>query len=144
MRFKLLTAAFSLIASPVLAHGLSLNIDQSKPLALSRPATGVVVGNASIADVIVHDSKTIIVIGKSIGSTHVLVLGEKGRTLYSGMISVSAGNAANMVTVQRGDQISTQVCQDRCVSAVSAEDSATALNESVAKLRNRSVSAKGN
>ena len=72
MRFKFISAAIALIASPALAHPLSLNIDQSKPLILSRPATGVVVGNASIADVIVHDTKTIIVIYSLWNRNHII------------------------------------------------------------------------
>lgn len=143
MRFKFISAAIALIASPALAHPLSLNIDQSKPLILSRPATGVVVGNASIADVIVHDTKTIIVIGKSVGSTHILVLGEKGRTLYSGIVSVGPGSSANLVTVQRGDEISTQLCTDRCIDVAAPEDSSKSLNDAVGKIRMRSSSAKG-
>ncbi|MBN8647145.1 MAG: pilus assembly protein N-terminal domain-containing protein [Caulobacterales bacterium] len=143
MRFKFISAAIALIASPALAHPLSINIDQSKPIILSRAATGVVVGNASIADVIVHDTKTIIVIGKSVGSTHILVLGEKGKTLYSGIVSVSPGASANLVTVQRGDELSTQLCTERCIDIASPEDGSKSLNEAVSKIRVRSSSAKG-
>lgn len=144
MRFKFLAFFLAFFAAPAVAAPLSLELDQAKPLLFKKPATGVVVGNAGIADVIVHDSKTIIVMGKSIGTTHVLILGEKGQTLYSGNVTVSAGPSNGLLTIQKGADIKTSLCNVRCIDVISPEDTMAPLNDTLSKIRARSGFTEGN
>lgn len=144
MRFKFLALALAFCATPAIAAPLALELDQSKPLVFKNAATGVVVGNAGIADVIVHDSKTIIIMGKSVGTTHVLILGEKGKTLFSGNIVVSAGPSNGLLTVQKGVDIKTSLCNIRCIDVVSPEDTMAPLNDTLSKIRARSGFTEGN
>lgn len=144
MRIKFLAIILALFATPVIAAPISLNLDQSRPLLLKNNATGVVVGNASIADVIVHDSRTIIIMGKSVGTTHVLILGEKGKTLFSGNVTVNAGENDELLTIQKGLEIKTSLCKTRCIDVTSPEDTTGPLNDTVSKTRTRANSTEGN
>ena len=128
------SAAFFILASGTAsAQAVSVEVDQSKPLRFTSPITGVVVGNAGIADVIVHDSKTLFVIGKAVGSTHVLAVDQRGRTVFSGEVAVRAPEFDGLLTVQRGRTLSTSICGTRCIAYPHSE--ATAENIADAALR---------
>lgn len=139
--FGLVCLAFGTSAS---AQTVTLEMDQSKPIRLRETATGIVVGNAGVADVIVHDPKVIIILGKSVGETHVLVLGQNGKTLYSGDIIVRAGNEGNLLTVQRGKEIQTSLCRTRCIDVVSPESTAGPMQDAAARAKNRDRFTAGN
>jgi Flp pilus assembly secretin CpaC len=125
------------------AQAVSLEIDQSKPLHFNAPVTGVVVGNAGIADVIVHDPKTLFVIGKSVGSTHVLAVDQRGRTVFSGTVMVRASSPEGMLTVQRGRDLTTSICDERCIAYPHPESSAQGLSDAVGRASTRTGFAGG-
>jgi Flp pilus assembly secretin CpaC len=133
------------VLSPVvaLAQAVVLEVDQSRPLRFNMPVSGVVVGNAGIADVIVHDPKTIFVIGKSVGETHVLAVDTRGKTVFSGTVQVRTNEMAGMMTIQRGKAISTNVCQERCIAVPSAESTAQGNTEAITAARARTAFAAG-
>lgn len=132
-----------LFASPVLAHSMQLELDQSRVVRLTRPATGVVIGNASVADVIVHSPQVLLVVGKSVGRTHFLVVGENGQTLYSGDVSVSLGAQTGVVTTMHGKEIQSSLCNTRCVDIVTPESTTGPLNDSAGRIRSRSTLTNG-
>jgi Flp pilus assembly secretin CpaC len=139
----LIATACLLMSSAASAQAVSLEVDQSKPLHFNSPVTGVVVGNAGIADVIVHDPKTLFVIGKSVGSTHVLAVDQRGRTVFSGTVAVSAAQVNGLLTVQRGRFLSTSVCNDRCIAYPDSEATADSLADAATRARTRSGFASG-
>ena len=141
---SLFSALITAAGTPALAQTVSLEMDQSKPIRLRETATGVVVGNAGIADVIVHDPKVIIILGKSVGETHVLVLGQNGKTLFSGDIVVRAGNESNILTVQRGKEIQTSLCRTRCIDVVSAESTSGPMQDAASRAKSRDRFTAGN
>jgi Flp pilus assembly secretin CpaC len=136
-------SACLMISNVAHAQAVSVEIDQSKPLRFDSPVTGVVVGNAGIADVIVHDSKTLFVIGKSVGTTHVLAVDQRGRTVFSGTVSVSAAQVPNLLTVQRGREISTSLCDARCIAFPDSESTTASLSEAANRARARTTFARG-
>jgi Flp pilus assembly secretin CpaC len=121
MRAILLAGLVALASTPALAQSITLEVDQSQAIRLSTPITGVVVGNAGVADVIVHDSRLIFVLGKSVGETQVLAVDASGRTVFNGVVAVRAGSAPGLVTVQRGTAMSTMQCLDRCIAVAHPE-----------------------
>jgi Flp pilus assembly secretin CpaC len=144
----LISASFSGLAllvasSAALAQAVSVEVDQSKPLRFTTPVTGVVVGNAGIADVIVHDSKTLFVIGKSVGTTHVLAVDGRGRTVFSGNISVTAAEINGLLTVQRGRELTTSICDSRCIAYAHSEAGAQGIGDAVARASSRTAFAGG-
>ncbi|MEK7661337.1 MAG: pilus assembly protein N-terminal domain-containing protein [Pseudomonadota bacterium] len=132
-----------LVAGPALAHSMQLELDQSKVVRLTRPASGVVIGNASVADVIVHSPQILLVVGKSVGRTHFLVVGENGQTLYSGEISVSLGSQAGVVTTMHGREIQNSLCNSRCVDIVTPDSTAGPLNDTAGRIRSRATHTNG-
>lgn len=127
LSFKISSAliAVSMAASPVLAQSMNIEVDQSTSLRLPSDASGIVVGNPGVADVIVHEPRVLLFIGKSVGTSSVLVVGKGGRKLYSGTIHVSSAPAGRgVVTIQRGAALSTAICEARCVQVGTPEDSA--------------------
>jgi Flp pilus assembly secretin CpaC len=139
----LVAATCILFSSSAQAQAVSLEIDQSRPLHFNSPVTGVVVGNAGIADVIVHDPQTLFVIGKSVGRTHVLAVDQRGRTVFSGEVAVRAAQVDNLVTVQRGREIATSLCESRCIAYADPEATTTGLTEAVSRAKARSAFASG-
>ncbi len=127
----------------VSAQAVSINVDQTQPLRFTMPITGVVVGNAGIADVIVHDSKTLFVIGKSVGTTHVLAVDQRGRTVYSGQVQVRAAQPEGLLTVQRGKELSTSICDTRCVAYPHSEASNQGMSDAISRATARTGFAGG-
>jgi hypothetical protein len=117
---QVLIASSTLMVAPAFAQSMELAIDEARPLRMSTPITGVVVGNAGIADVIVHDASMLFVLGKSVGTTTVVAVDSRGRTVYNGVIEVRAAENDGLVIVQRGrNGVDTLQCSDRCVTVVS-------------------------
>jgi len=72
---QLVIAAVALSLAPAaLADPFTVRVDQTVTLKLATPANSVVIGNASLADVAVHDAQTLLVTGKAFGSTNLTVL----------------------------------------------------------------------
>lgn len=138
-----LTALVCLSAGSAHAQAVRLEVDQSQPLRFNSPVTGVVVGNAGIADVIVHDPKTIFVIGKSVGQTHVMAVDARGRTVFSGNVQVRLGDAPGQMTIQRGRVISSAICNERCVAVPSSEATSQGNGEAISAAKARSGFAAG-
>ena len=131
------------VAGSAHAQAMSLEVDHSRPLRFTTPITGVVVGNAGIADVIVHDANTLFVIGKSVGSTHVLAVDRRGRTIYSGMVAVRAAEPRGLLTVQRGRDLYTSLCDSRCIAYAHSEASTQGISDAVSRASSRSAFASG-
>jgi hypothetical protein len=123
------------VNSPAAAQSFQLEVDQTQPMRFERPVTGVVVGNAGIADVIVHDAKVLFVVGKSVGTTEIIAVDGAGKTVFSGTIQVRSAHVRDMITIQRGKEISTAICQSRCVPSVHSEG--TGPGNAPAIIRNR-------
>jgi Flp pilus assembly secretin CpaC len=90
MQKKILAAlAMSFALAPAaLADPFTVKVDQTVTLKLSAPANSVVIGNATVADVSVHDAKTLLVTGKAVGSTILTVLDRAGNTIYTNQLVV--------------------------------------------------------
>ncbi len=86
------TAAIALLVSassalPALAEELTVDADQSQIISLPRPASTVVVGNPSIADVTLQGNQ-IFVHGRLFGKTNVIALDEQGNQLADYAVNV--------------------------------------------------------
>ncbi|MCE2890379.1 MAG: pilus assembly protein N-terminal domain-containing protein [Hyphomonadaceae bacterium] len=136
-------AFVALAAGSVAAQSFQLEVDQTQPLRFERPVTGVVVGNANIADVIVHDARVLFVIGKSAGTTEITAVDASGRTVFSGTIQVRPTIVRDMITIQRGKEISTAICQERCIPNVHSEGTANGNSPAITAITTRSGFAAG-
>lgn len=108
-------AAIALIASAgsASAQDIRVALDQAFPIRLAAPAQGVAVGNPSIAGVSVQNDQFLFVTGRSYGTTNLVVVGDGGRLLYSGRVTVTP-DERDVVMVTRGVQSARLECTPVC------------------------------
>lgn len=81
--FSITTPAYSVVFDPVFGKqvdDLQVPINQSRILIFDDVIENISVGNPKVADVLVLESRKIYVVGKSLGSTNVVVWGKGRRT----------------------------------------------------------------
>ncbi len=102
-------------ASAMAATPFQVPLDQARPLVLKAPATGVVIGNPAIAGVTLQTNQLLFVTGKSYGTTNLIVVGENGRPVYEGMVTVTTDESADTtLTLTRGTATIRQSCTPVC------------------------------
>jgi Flp pilus assembly secretin CpaC len=107
-------ALVAALAPAAAAEPFKVSVDQTLTLKLPSPANSVVIGNATIADVAVHDASTLLVTGKTFGATNIMVLDGSGRTIYENQINVGHVAAQGELTVVRGTDTFTYSCIGKC------------------------------
>ncbi|HZP09504.1 pilus assembly protein N-terminal domain-containing protein [Methyloceanibacter sp.] len=112
-------------------NDIDVLVDQASLVKLDRPASEIVVGNPSIADVAVQSSKVLIITGKSFGETNLIVLDSDGKAIVSKRLTVSEPRIG-LVTVYRGTGRQTVHCNPNCTPPLVIGD-APDYFESIAK-----------
>jgi Flp pilus assembly secretin CpaC len=102
----------AVVAGKGLAN-VGVTLDFARIVAFEQPARTVVIGNPAIVDGTLSDEHTIILTGKSIGTTNMIVLGESGREIASLAISVFA-NSNQVTTVYSGTEQTVYSCSETC------------------------------
>lgn len=98
-----------------------VTIDFAKLLLLERPASTVIIGNTGIAYANLSDDKTLILTGKTAGSTNLIVLDANGGEVANLVLEVVSGGP-NFVTVHQGVRRQTFSCGRRCEPILSVGD----------------------
>jgi hypothetical protein len=114
MRRSALALIVALLPASALASGLSVPIDHAVRITLPAPAGDVVIGNPAIADVTVADDHHLLVIGKAMGATNLIVTASNGRPMMSREIVVS-GPEINRISLITGTDTQTYACAPGCV-----------------------------
>ena len=126
-----------LALNPAAAAGLSVGIDMTAPLHLSRPAASIVVGNPAIADLHIESPSLVFIQGRSFGTTNLIALDKDGQVIMSSTLTVTSAERSN-VTLERGvfGRI-TYACSGRCEPMVmpgdDSERSKTVMDTATAK-----------
>ncbi len=102
---------------------INVLIDQASLLRLERPASEIVVGNPSIADVSVQSGKVLVVTGKSFGETNIIVVDAEGKVIISRRLIVQEPRKG-FVTVFKGNAKQTLHCSPYCTTTLSIGDDA--------------------
>ncbi|MBP1857911.1 pilus assembly protein N-terminal domain-containing protein [Rhizobium herbae] len=104
-----------LVASPVHAADEMLRVymDHARVLKLDRPVSKVIIGNSDVADATVADSKTIVLTGRSFGTTNLVLLDIDGNAIVDERILVSI-DEGNTVRVFRQTSRSVLSCTPNC------------------------------
>ncbi|WP_068083304.1 pilus assembly protein N-terminal domain-containing protein [Polycladidibacter stylochi] len=108
-------------SSSVLANDVQVITDQAKVFRIEEPASTVVIGNPAIADVVIHEGTTVIVTGKSYGSTNLIILNQDAEPIVDEMITVSSAED-KFVVVQRNSARSSYTCNPECEPALRVGD----------------------
>ena len=103
------------------ADPISVVVDQAALVKLPERVTTLVVGNPLIADVSLQPGSTMVVTGKSYGSTNVVAIDRTGAVLVDRMIQVDAPTG-NLVTVYRGINRETYSCTPVCQKRITLGD----------------------
>ncbi len=114
--WSIILVAFSTGLTPVQAaadDNIRVDVDYARVLKLDRPVSKVIIGNAEIADAAVADSKTIILTGKSFGTTNIVILDEQGQALVDERVLVSL-ESYNTLQVYRQTEREVLSCTPAC------------------------------
>jgi hypothetical protein len=130
------------LAPAALADPFKVGVDQTVTLKLARPANSVVVGNATVADVSVHDSNTLLITGKAFGSTNLIVLDRGGNKIYENMLDVG-GEAPHTLTIVRGAGTYTYACSEKCRATPMVGDAQAHFEEVMSTVTGKAATAKG-
>ncbi len=103
---------------------LRVYMDQARVLKLDRPVSKVIVGNAKVADATVADSKTIVLTGRSFGTTNLVLLDADGNAILDESILVSI-DEGNTVRVFRQTERSVLSCTPNCEQHSQQTDATT-------------------
>ena len=113
-----------------------VTIDFAKLLVLERPASTVIIGNTAIAEANLSDDRTLILTGKTAGTTNLIVLDADGVEIANVMIEVVAAGT-HVVTVHQGVQRQTFSCARRCDPVLSVGDSNERFSETAGQISAR-------
>ncbi len=100
-------------ALPASAGDLVVQFDQAQLLRLPRPATEVIIGNPSIADVTLQGGNILAVTGKTFGITNVIVLDADRNVIQDQRIIVER-DERRMVNLLKGSARFTYSCTPNC------------------------------
>jgi Flp pilus assembly secretin CpaC len=95
------------------ADDLIVKYDQSQILHLPGPAADLIIGNASIVDVAVQSSNTLVVTGKSFGITNVIALDSQRNVIREQRVIV-VRDEMRVVNVQKGAKRESYNCTPQC------------------------------
>jgi Flp pilus assembly secretin CpaC len=108
-----LAMAWLLGTIPALAEPISVMVDRAKVMRISRPADIVIIGNPAIADATIQDNQTLIITGRSFGTTNLIVLDANGEAIADEIVTVAASDD-KVVTVFRRSLRQTYSCTPTC------------------------------
>lgn len=114
-------AAVSGIAA---AEPITVTVDRAKILRITTPATTVVIGNPAIVDATMPDEQTLVLTGKSFGTTNLIIMDEAGRQIADQVLNVRMPQD-NSVVIMRGPARYTYNCAPTCERSLSVGDATT-------------------
>jgi Flp pilus assembly secretin CpaC len=104
---------------------LRVFMNHARVLRLDRPVSKVIVGNANVADATVADPTTIVLTGRSFGTTNLVLLDSDGNAIADERILVSI-DEGNTVRVFRQTDRAILSCTPNCEQHVDLKASAAA------------------
>jgi Flp pilus assembly secretin CpaC len=109
----LATAAILFAASSAEARDIQVALDQSFPVRLAQSASGVAIGNPTIAGVSMQNDHFFFVTGRSYGTTNITVVDANNHVMYSGRVVV-VPDETHVVRVTRGTETAQLECTPMC------------------------------
>lgn len=92
---------------------ISVILDFAKLLSFNQPARTIVIGNPGIVDGTLSDENTIVLTGKAVGTTNMIILGESGREIASLTVNV-VRNSSQLTVVNHGTTQQIFSCAGPC------------------------------
>lgn len=111
--FGMAMAALSPLSTAAGEDVIRVFMDHARILKLDRTVSKVIIGNAAVADVTVSDPRTIVLTGKSYGTTNLVILDQEGEAIVDERILVSV-DEANTLRVFKQTARSVYSCSPSC------------------------------
>lgn len=110
-----LAALTVFFASPATAAEEMMRVfmDHARVLKLDRPISKVIIGNSDVADATVADARTIVLTGRSFGTTNLVILDIDGNAIVDERILVSI-DEGNTLRVFRQTDRTVLSCTPNC------------------------------
>jgi hypothetical protein len=126
-RLLVLLPMLVLAGTTAFADGLNLNWREARVVRLAKPATSVIVGDPTVADVTLDTPDTVIVFGKTPGETNILVLSGSQELLLDWPVIVSPVSArhVSVLNATSGDaptEVLYACGTERCARVLSPTD----------------------
>ena len=100
---------------------ISVKVNMARILRISAPAATVIIGNPGVADITIQDPQTLVLTGRSFGTTNLIVLDAAGNPVADTIVSVVQGQA-DMLTVYQGSARTTLACEPICQPTIMLGD----------------------
>lgn len=117
----------TLFAAGAYAADFKVPVNESKALHLATPAATVMIGNPAIADVTVENAQLLYVMGRSYGTTNLIILNHEGKQIADMTVSVTS-QSTSAVTLTRGTGQLSYNCTPRCERVPVVGDSPDAFS----------------
>jgi Flp pilus assembly secretin CpaC len=126
-RLFVLVPMLVLASAAAMADGLNINWREARVVKLAKPATSVVVGDPTVADVALETPQTVVVFGKTPGETNILVLSADQELLLDWPVIVSPVNdrhvtVMNAAAVGAPAEVLYACGTERCTRVLSPSD----------------------
>lgn len=118
-----------------------VTVDQAFVIRLNDPAAAVVIGNPAIADATIMDAQTLVVTGRSFGTTNLIVLDGNGTIVREDLITVR--NITNQVTVYRRSTQQSYSCTPICAPTLNVGDATSIFERTNEQIQARAALALG-
>jgi hypothetical protein len=120
-RGALFALAMGFSTATATAGDLIVRYDQSQLLRLPRPATEIIVGNPSIADVALQDGNLLVVTGKTFGITNIIALDSERNVIQDQRVMVERDDR-KVVNLHKGSTRYTYACTPNCEPTLTIGD----------------------
>lgn len=133
-------AGMLLAAMPSLAAAaegvVSVVTDRAKVFRIDEPADTIIIGNPAIADVTMHDRTTLVITGKSYGTTNLVILNKAGDPIIDEVITVEPP-ASSVVTVTRAGKSYSYGCAPTCKPYLNVGDDTEYFSQTFSQISQR-------
>ncbi len=103
------------------ATTITITLDFARVLTFNRSARTIIIGNPGIIDGTLSDDRTIVLTGKAVGTTNMIILGEGGDEIANLAVNV-AGNKSQLTTVHQGSEQHVFSCVGPCRPVVAPDN----------------------
>ena len=121
---------------------ITVTIDFAKVMKLDKPARTIVVGNPGIFDASIGDEQTLVLTGKTAGTTNLIVLDDNGAEILNSLVRVSS-DIRQLTTVFYGSKRQSFSCAPVCESVVSVGDDPNTFTNATTQIQTRKDFASG-
>ena len=134
-----LLSAAAVVATPVWAETITVNVDSAQFLKLPEKVATIVIGNPLIADASLQSGGILVVTGKGFGSTKLLALDRTGRVVMDKTVQVLGPTGGDLVMVYRGTARESYSCTPECAPRITLGDDVKFFGDALSQTGNRAT-----